>query len=224
MSRVLVIGDTHAPCLRKGYIEHCARVRDAWQTDTVVHIGDVVDWTAISFHDNDPRSPSAGEEIDLARPQVHAIYSEFSEAVILTGNHDSLPARRMVAMGVPVELLREPDEFWETPGWNYVERFGVHEIDEVLYKHGDSGKGGMHSAYKNAKENFCSMVQGHMHSQASVEYYANERAKVFGMQVGCGADHHKLQMQYGRKYNAKPLISCGVVIDGEHATLEMMTL
>ena len=43
MSTVLIIGDTHAPCMRKGYIGFLKRTADEWQPDRIVHIGDLVD-------------------------------------------------------------------------------------------------------------------------------------------------------------------------------------
>jgi hypothetical protein len=44
------------------------------------------------------------------------------------------------------------------------------------------------------------------------------------MQVGCGVDHDKEAMAYGKKYNSKPILGCGVVIDGVTAICEPMLL
>ena len=43
---------------------------------------------------------------------------------------------------------------------------------------------------------------------------------MFGMSVGCGIDAGKLQFAYGRRIVAKPILGCGVVIDGRRAFFE----
>ena len=47
MARVLVIGDTHCPAMKEGYVDFLKDVQETWDCDTVVHIGDVVDWASI---------------------------------------------------------------------------------------------------------------------------------------------------------------------------------
>ena len=55
-------------------------------------------------------------------------------------------------------------------------------------------------------------------------YFANEDAMIFGMSVGCGVDRHTAAMDYGIKFTSKPIIGCGVVIDGVYAVFEPMRL
>jgi hypothetical protein len=43
------------------------------------------------------------------------------------------------------------------------------------------------------------------------------------MNVGCGVDRKHLAMKYGEDHIKKPVISCGVVIDGK-PYMEMMEL
>jgi L-aminopeptidase/D-esterase-like protein len=105
-----------------------------------------------------------------------------------------------------------------------VPRFGALKIDGVLYQHGDRGRGGKTSAVLNMQSEFNSVVQGHHHSQAGVWYNANQHVCTFGLQVGCGVDHHVEAMQYGKKYNQKPIVGCGVVIDGRVGLFEPMPL
>lgn len=50
MSRVLIIGDTHAPCMIEGYVDFLKDCKRAWKCDRVVHIGDLCDIAALSFH------------------------------------------------------------------------------------------------------------------------------------------------------------------------------
>ena len=52
------------------------------------------------------------------------------------------------------------------------------------------------------------------------KYYRNEGGRVFGMNVGCGVDHDQLAMYYAIRYNAKPILGCGIVLDGKYAYWE----
>jgi len=224
MSRVLVIGDTHCPSMLEGYPEFLWDVYRSWNCDTVVHIGDLVDWHSISYHLRVAGTPDVMQEVDESRSQVQQLYRKFKSVTVLTGNHDALPSRRLADAVMATDMLRIESDYWGTPGWKWVPRFGQHVIDNVIYQHGDRGRGGAHAAIKNAKEEFRSVVQGHLHGQMETCWYANSGMRVFGMQVGCGVDHRKLSMTYGRRFNLKPLVGCGVVIDGKYPYVECMEL
>ncbi len=224
MSRVLVIGDTHCPVMIDGYVDFLKDIKKKHKTDAVVHIGDVVDFGAISFHEKNPSSPSPVDEYRLALSQVKRLYKAFPDAVVMTGNHDALPRRQARTVGVPVEMIRNYADIWETPRWDWRPRYAIHQIDGVLYAHGDRGRGGQNAAMANAKEHFSSWVQGHLHAQAGVTYFANENVIIFAMNVGCGIDRDAAAMDYGFKFNKKPIIGCGVVIDGEFGLFEPMKI
>jgi hypothetical protein len=53
-----------------------------------------------------------------------------------------------------------------------------------------------------------------------VRWWANPEFRVFGMSVGCGIDINRLQFEYGRKITAKPILGCGVVLNGRQAYFE----
>ena len=89
----------------------------------------------------------------------------------------------------------------------------------MVYHHGE-GTGGVNAAINFAKTRFRSVVQGHLHSNAGVKWHVNEEFRIFGMAVGCGADRHKLQFYYGKKLKRKPVLGCGVVIDGYRGFFE----
>lgn len=229
MSNVLVIGDTHAPCMLDGYIDFLNDTRKTFKCKEIVMIGDLVDWHSISYHESAPTASSAHDEFNKAYDQVQQIKKVFPRATWLIGNHDCLPSRKAITAGLPQEVMRSYTALWDLPKWEVVPRFGYHVIDGVMYTHGDKGVGRFPAAFHNAKAQFRSYVQGHVHQQAGINYYANERPDgeggiVFGMNVGCGVDHSKAEMDYGRKFNQKPIISCGVVEDGYYPSLIPMRL
>mgnify|MGYP001827774254 CR=1 FL=1 len=219
MARVLTIGDTHCPGMRRGYVDFLKRVADTHSVNRVVHMGDLVDWASISYHEKSPGLSNATKEIRNARRQVARLAKAFPEADWLIGNHDALTERQAISAGLPPEVLRDYADLWEVD-WMVHPRFAKLMIDGVVYSHGDSGRSGKDAALTQAKDNFRSTVVGHFHSQAGVRWWANPEFRVFGLSVGCGIDVRRLQFEYGRRFTAKPILGCGVVLDGRRAFFE----
>lgn len=219
MATVLVIGDTHCPAMRKGYVRFLQEVADEYQPDRIVHIGDLVDWHSISYHERLPSCSSPKDEYKRAKRQVYDIREAFPRVDWMIGNHDALTQRQAASVGLPSDVLKDYAELWELPGWTIHERFEELVIDGVAYLHGE-GMGGANAHGNRAKVRFRSIVQGHLHSNAGVIYHANAEFRVFGLAVGCGVDIHELQMSYGRPIAKKPILGCGVVIDGQRAFFE----
>jgi predicted phosphodiesterase len=221
MSNVLVIGDTHAPCMLPQYVDFLVQTYDAWSCNKVVHIGDIVDNCALSFHLKKPHLKDPVAEYERAQQQVDLIVSAFPKADLMIGNHDALPYRLCEEIGIPEDMMRSPAEIWKLGKWNVHPRFDQLEIDGVIYQHGDCGKS---SASLNARAEFKSVVQGHHHSKAGIEFHVNRNHRVFGMQVGCGVDYKHMAMDYGRKFNTKPILGCGIVLEGTTPIFEPMIL
>ena len=222
MGRVLVIPDTHAPCMHSDAIDFLRQSYRDWQCDRVVHIGDVIDWYCINYHEKDLQSLQFNSEFSVAFKQVKALEKAFPELEVLTGNHDALPHRKASTAGLPGNVIRGNNEIWETPKWKWHTRYFKKVIDGVVYMHGDNGKGGKTPALLNAIDLFQSVVAGHHHGSAGVYYHANPSKLVFGMNVGCLIDVNHAQMSYGIKFNKKPILGCGIVIDGKYAYFEPM--
>ena len=219
MAVVLIIGDTHCPGMRTGYVDFLKRIADRHAATRVVHIGDLVDWASISYHEKSPALHNASKEFAAAQRQVYQLHKAFPKADWLIGNHDALTERQAKSVGLPSEVLKSPGELWSVK-WKVHPRYTKLEIDGVLYSHGDGGRGGQDAALMQAKSEFKSTVIGHYHSQAGVRYWANKEYRIFGMFVGCGIDASRLQFEYGVKFTAKPVLGCGVVIDGKRAIFE----
>lgn len=219
MARVLIIGDTHCPGMRRGYVEFLKRIADSYAVNRIVHIGDLADWSSISYHEKSPGLSNATAEYKKALKQVASLSRAFRKVDWLIGNHDALTERQAVTAGLPPQLLRDYRDMWEVD-WTVHPRFSKLVIDGVIYAHGDSGRGGQDAAFKQAKDNFRSTVIGHFHPQAGVKWWANPEFRVFGMSAGCGIDAGRLQFEYGRKLAARPILGCGVVIDGRKAYFE----
>ena len=105
MARVLVIGDLHEPVSHPAYMRFCQDMKRKWKCDTVVFIGDVVDWHAISFHASHPECPGPADEYELAKARIAQWYKKFPEAMVCIGNHDERPGRLVESVNVPAKFI-----------------------------------------------------------------------------------------------------------------------
>lgn len=201
-NNILVIGDIHEPFCKTGYLEFCKKQQIRFNCEKVVFIGDIIDNHAQSFHDTDPDGLSAKEELELAIERLSAWYKAFPEATVCIGNHDRIVARKLFKVGVSQRWIKPLGEVLNTPNWNFVEQL---LYNNVLYIHGEGG-----TALKKAKEEMCSVVQGHSHSEGYVQLFNG--GSNFAMQVGCGIDFDSYAFAYAQR-GKKPILSCGVVIN-----------
>jgi len=211
---VLVVGDLHLPFTLEGYLEHCIKVYKKYNCDTVVFIGDILDLHFTSYHETSTEGYGATQEHDLSVEMLRKWYKAFPKAYVTIGNHDALIYRKAMSAGISKRWIQNYSQVLGTPGWEWVTDV---VIDDVLYTHGTT------NAYTKAKQNLMSTVQGHLHSQAGIQFYVGAKSRIFGFQIGCGVDMKSYAMEYGRNF-PKPVISCGVVIEGLHPYLEVMDL
>lgn len=218
MSRVLVIGDTHFPAVHPKYLGFVKAIRKEYKCDRVVHIGDVVDHHCISFHTKHPEHPGALSEYKDAMECIKEWGGVFKDMTVTVGNHDERVRRIAGDAGIPDFYLRTFNDIYKT-GWKWQKNV---TIDGVFYYHGMGG-GGLYPAFNTAKAMGISVVAGHHHSCGGINWQVSPNNAIFGMNVGSGVDRHHLAMKYGEDHIKKPVISCGVVIDGA-PYLELMEL
>jgi len=211
MATVGIIGDTHAPFTHPMYRRFCADTFARFGVDEIVHIGDVVDAHALSFWDHDPDGRSAADEAELAALEVGEWYKQFPTLKVCIGNHDERHYRVAKKAGMPDRYIRPYAEVWRTPKWDWKMQ---HAVDGVLYEHG-TGSSGKDAAFDRAVAQRCSMAIGHVHCYAGVKYHANPFNRIFGLNVGCGIDLRAYAFDYGRAFVVRPILGCGIVVDGE---------
>lgn len=208
--RVLAVGDIHAPATHPGYPQFCKDLYVKWDCDTVVFIGDVIDFQAISFHANNPNCPGADDEYVLARQQIQAWKRTFPVANVCIGNHDERVLRLAESVNIPARFIRDYSETWGTPGWNWKHE---HILDGVYYFHG-TGQGGVHPAWCASGKLLMPVVMGHCHSRSGVKWRANPMRRIFSVDVGSGIDVDAYQFAYGKHQKERPILSAAVILDG----------
>ena len=208
---ILIIGDTHEPFSKDGYLKFCRDQQEKYNVGSVVHIGDLTDNHAVSYHEKDPEGRSAGDEFQLALDRCHKWYETFPNVKICIGNHDALPFRKAFTAGLPAHWLKSYQEMLDSPKtweWDF-----THEINGIMFQHG-TGLSGELAAINAARENRQSTVIGHLHTVMNTRFLASFKDLIFGMSVGCGIDHEKYAFAYGKQNTRKPVIACGVIVDG----------
>jgi predicted phosphodiesterase len=207
-SNVLVIGDLHAPFIKKGYLDHCKETKKKYKCNKVVFIGDILDNHASSYWESNPDGMSAGDELDNAIKTLKPWVKSFPNAFVCFGNHDRIIARKLMSSGLSNRWIKNFNEIIDAPGWT----FGTEKvIDDVLYFHGE-GAMNLRATILNRRQ---SVVAGHFHTKAEIIYNASEKDLLFGMAVGCGIDDKSYAMEYAKFNVKKSIISCGVVLEGK---------
>lgn len=208
---VLAISDLHAPFQHPDHIEFLSWLNNKFKPEEIVNVGDEIDAHALSDYTHDPDGMSAGDELSKAIESLQPLYKMFPKMKVCTSNHTSRPYRRAQQFGIPRAFLKEYKEFLASPpGWEWADSW---EVDGVIYEHGE-GFSGQVGAINAAKSNMNSTVIGHIHSFAGIQYSANQKHLIFGMNVGCLIDTKKYAFAYGRVIKTKPIIGCGLVVKG----------
>lgn len=211
-NRVLVISDLQEPFAHRDAFDFVCTVRDKYETDVTVNIGDEADFHAFSGKfPHDPDGFSAGEELQQAQDALRKWYDEFPETKVCRSNHVDRYYKKAFSSGLPKRAILTPRQLLDAPeGWEWREHW---IIDGIRYEHGDH-QGGMDAARLLALSNRCSTVIGHHHAHAGLRYIANEDSLIFGLNTGCLIDRHAYPFAYGAGNKFKPTLGCGVVLYG----------
>ena len=213
MTRVLVISDTQFPFHHKDIFSFLEHIRDTYKPDQVVHIGDLVDFHALSDYPTDPDADSVGLEFEKAQVQIGRLASMFPEVTVLESNHDERFYKRLMKAGIPRRFWPSYEKLFETPpGWSWKPHI---KIDDIVYIHGHQVPSSGGNVMQNAMKKYMrSIVFGHFHTRFGIDYYANEDSLMFGMCVGSLIDHKQYAFNYQSAEIRKPLIGIGLVDDG----------
>ena len=116
----LIISDLHVPYHHKDAIRFLMAVRETYDCEHVLCVGDIVDHHAGSYHESEPDALSAEDEYWTARQDLSDIQKHFPEMVITTGNHDLIPTRKLKSAGLPTSMLSDFNQLYGlNDGWKW---------------------------------------------------------------------------------------------------------
>ena len=217
----MVIPDIHAPYQHPDTLPFLRAAKTQFNPDLVVDLGDELDYHAMSFHDSDPNLDSAGVELEKGKEFLNELYGLFPQVLVCHSNHGSMQFRRAKAHGIPVQLIKKYRDviFPEhgAPEWSWAHNWRINTpLGEVLFKHQASG------ILSDAAHNSCNLVVGHSHGNFSVEYSASSSHLYYGMYCGCLIDKDSMAFAYGKHSLRKPIIGCGIILNGRPILLPMV--
>lgn len=224
--KVLVISDLHIPYHVADSMRFLYEIKKKYKPDIVLSVGDIFDNHAISFHPSNHDLFSAGHEleqcIELIHQKKYGLATMFPNLLILSSNHDDLYARKIKVNGLPIKVLKELKEIYDTPGWNWYEKIilKVKNFEEVYCVHGQSSNG-----LKLANHLGCSALQGHFHTAQNISYSTNtvSNKRRWSMQVGCLVGSG-LAFEYNKLQLARPELGVGWINQEGLPTLIPMIL
>ena len=219
---IVVMPDLHAPYHHRHALAFMAAVKAKFKPDLVVNLGDEADKHAMSFHDSDPNLKSAGDELEATKPVIAELHKLFPRMLLCDSNHGSMHYRKAKAHGMPVQYLKSYREILlpgiNSKGWQWAENWRVRTpMGEVLFKHQASG-----AILIDASHNQCNLVVGHHHGKFTIEYGASSARLYWGAFFGCLIDKDSLAFAYGKHTMYKPILGCGVIINGIPTLIPML--
>ena len=72
----------------------------------IVHIGDEVDNSALSYHEKMAEMPNAETEAERAQAAMEKWYATFNNVKVCVGNHSALPFRQATTAGIAKRFMK----------------------------------------------------------------------------------------------------------------------
>ena len=208
--RILIISDLHAPYTHRDAIPFLSAIKDKYDPDKIINIGDELDFHAMSFHPSDASLYSAGDELKAGREVLWKIEELFPKTTLVESNHGSMAYRKAHYTGIPKEFLRPYKKMLDVKHWNWVDDIELilPNKQPCLFRH---------QIVANARtamtNKMMSIVQGHFHDKFEVVFHGNGERLNFGMTVGCLIDDASMAFAYNKNFPKRPVIGLGMIID-----------
>jgi len=211
---ILAIPDLHIPFHHPDAFRFLKDIRDEFNPDLVVCLGDEVELASLSFHDKNPDAPSAKDEYLASLGHLQDLYKLFPDVLVCNSNHTSRPYRVAFSAGMSSHMMKSYNELLNAPkGWSWHDRI---IIQNVCYIHGDP-KSGANATKAWMNENRMSTIHGHIHGWGGVQYSSSPFKQIVGMNAGCLIDLEAIAFKYGSKYANKGTLGCGIIRGGREA-------
>lgn len=201
----------HHPYAHPDTVPFLKAVKAKYKPDTVVCIGDEVDFHDTSFHDSDPDLDSAGIELDKAIKSLKPIYKMFPKMTLVESNHGSMVLRKAKAGKIPRKAIKSYNDILEAPkNWSWVfDTIIQTPLGPVYFCHGKSSAPG-----RLASQYGMSVVQGHYHEKAQIHYISTPERLMFDAHTGCLANDKSLALGYNKINPKRPIVSLLVILNG----------
>jgi hypothetical protein len=208
---ILVLSDMHHPYAHPDIIPFLKAVKAKYKPDTIICIGDEVDFHDASFHDSDPDLDSAGAELQKAIKSLTPIYKLFPKVTVIESNHGSMVLRKALVGKIPRKAIKSYNDILDAPkGWKWVfDTIVQTPLGPVYFCHGKTSTPG-----KLASQYGMSACQGHFHEKAQINYISTPEKLMFDAHTGCLANDNSLALGYNKINPKRPIVSLLVILHG----------
>ena len=210
--RILVISDLHAPYQHPDAIKFLAALKDKYDPDKIICIGDELDFHAMSFHPSNAELYSAGDEFKAGQEVLWQIEELFPKMTLVESNHGSMAYRKARVTGIPDSFLIPYKEILDVKNWNWFPEIEMMLPNKqpCLFTHGIGT-----NIRTVMGEKMMSVTQGHFHEKFEVIFKGNGERLNFGMTVGCLIDDKSMAFHYNKNFAKRPIVGCGMIIDSQ---------
>ena len=218
--RILVISDLHIPYEHPDSLTFLKALKKEIDPTRVVSLGDELDKHALSYHDNNPDLPSAGDELKLSIDRLQPYYKLFPRIDVVESNHGSMIYRKALTHGLPKAYVRDYNDVLGAPkGWVWHENLMLQYKDNapIFITHGMSA-----NVMKVVEQYGMNVIQGHYHSTFSIGYMSNPTHLLWGLQGGCMVDQKSLAFAYSKLFRKRFIIGCSAIIEGQPVLYPMI--
>ena len=102
----MIISDLHCPYNHRDALPFLSAIKDKYDPDSIINIGDELDFHAMSFHTTDQSLYSAGDELKKGRETLWELEKLFPRMTLMESNHGSMAYRKAKVAGIPKEMIR----------------------------------------------------------------------------------------------------------------------
>lgn len=216
--RYLFLPDLQIPYEAEHALKFCKRVQAEFKIpeENIYNVGDELDLYWGSTHKKDPDADmTPRQELRESRKKIAQWIKAFPIMKLAISNHGLRWLRKAFEADIPSEILRSYRSIIDAPkSWIWKERWNIQASRAriaMIHGMGYSGQNGHRNA---AMDLGCNVVHGHLHSHAGISYINTDGREIYGFNVGCLIDTSSFAFKYGKYNRSKPVLGCGVVING----------
>ena len=220
--RVLLFGDTHAPYQHKYTLDFLKIIKEEYNPDRVVHMGDLLDIYSVSDYPKDIEHPDTWSiELKKGRSFVKQLANLFPEMVLLESNHDSRAYRKSRVSGIPREfLVKYMDVIGAPEGWKLQKELKItvdSTRDKWLFSHTLNG-GSVVAAQASGR----SVALGHTHTKFGISNFAVGTKRMWAVDTGCLISNKGAPFRYNKLNVLKPVRGAVMIVGGVPIILPLL--
>lgn len=213
--RVLTFSCTHAPFQHRDTIPFLAAVREEYNPDRVIHLGDHSDQYVHSRFIQDADRMGASEELRGVKKFTKELEALFPTLTMLKSNHDDRAYDRAREVGIPRWMLRSYFDILDMTdsSWRMVDDLSIRvnnsNRDRYYFVHYR-----MANTQRLSEMIGYSACQGHQHTKFAIARRETPENIYWCVDVPCLINDNRMAFGYNRQSIIRPQLGCVLILNG----------